>query len=150
MRWLILLTLPVFLLSWKEKSAFGSDSRTNRESLPQPVKETVRDLSLQQPDDTLKLGNLIFADFFSPNADGHNDQYIIKNLEAWPYDNTSLKVFNRWGEVVYLASPYLNDWDGTNNQGGAIGNKILIEGVYYFEFYDGNGNKATGKITIKR
>ena len=141
MRWLILLVLPVLLLSWKEKSASGEHRSQVKNALPIPGTAI---------DDTLKLGNLVFADFFSPNADGINDKFIILNLEAWPYENTSLKVFNRWGEVVYLASPYLNDWDGTTNQGGAIGNKILIEGVYYFEFYDGHGDKATGKITIKR
>lgn len=98
--------------------------------------------------DTLKMNDMIFADFFSPNGDGFNDTFVIINVENWP--GNSLKVFNRWGEVVYLSSPYQNDWNGTNNQGGALINNQLTDGVYYFEFYNGMGAKSSGKVTIKR
>jgi len=132
MRWLLLLVLPVVLISWRQP-----ENKLRRKAAALP---SVND------GDTLKLDDLIFSDFFSPNGDGYNDTYIIVNVETYP-SNNSLKVFNRWGEVVYLASPYLNDWNGIGNRGGA---KELPDGVYYFEFYNGKGNKANGKITIKR
>jgi gliding motility-associated-like protein len=135
MRWILLLVLPVILISWISPA-------TDRPLSPAPSATAVND------GDTLKLDDLVFADFFSPNGDGHNDTYIILNVETYP-SNNSLKVFNRWGEVVYLASPYMNDWNGTSNQTTFM-DKQLTDGVYYFEFYNGKGNKANGKITIKR
>lgn len=134
MRWLLLLVLPVILISWKLPA-----------SAP---KHTTAFSAKTDGGDTLVLDDLVFADFFSPNGDGSNDTYVILNAEN--YDNTSLKVYNRWGEVVYLSMPYRNDWDGTNNQSGPLFNKQLTDGVYFFEFYNGKGNKANGKITIKR
>jgi gliding motility-associated-like protein len=99
-------------------------------------------------DDTLKINDLVFADFFSPNGDGYNDQFIILNVLNYP--SNYLKVFNRWGETVYYASPYLNLWDGRSNQPNAMLGEECSPGVYYFEFNDGNGNIASGKITLKR
>lgn len=104
--------------------------------------------SFTDRDDTLKINDLVFADFFSPNSDGYNDTYVILNIQNYP--KNYLKVFNRWGEVVYHASPYLNLWDGKSNQSGSMLGKECTAGVYYFEFGDGEGNKATGKITLKR
>lgn len=98
-------------------------------------------------DDTLIVDDLVFANFFSPNDDGYNDTFIILNLENYP--TNSLKVFNRWGEVVYKAEPYLNDWNGINNQDPMMDNKCT-DGVYFYEFYNGKGRLITGKITLKR
>lgn len=98
-------------------------------------------------DDTLIVDDLVFANFFSPNNDGFNDTFIILNLENYP--TNSLKVFNRWGEVVYKAEPYLNDWNGINNQDPVMDNKCT-DGVYFYEFYNGKGRLITGKITLKR
>ncbi len=98
--------------------------------------------------DTLKLNDMIFSDFVSPNGDGYNETFVILNVENYP--GNSLKIFNRWGEVVYQAKPYNNEWDGTNNRGGAMINNKVTDGIYYFEFYDGIGNNATGKITLVR
>jgi len=100
------------------------------------------------PGDTLRINDLVFADFFSPNADGYNDKYIILNVQNYP--RNYLKVFNRWGETVYYASPYLNEWDGKSNQSNTMFGNECSAGVYYFEFNDGNGNIASGKITLKR
>lgn len=45
----------------------------------------------------------------TPNGDGINDHFQINGIEAYP-DNT-LKVFNRWGALVYEAEGY-----GTGNK----------------------------------
>ena len=105
-------------------------------------------LATRELDDTLRINDLVFADFFSPNGDGYNDQFIILNVQNYP--RNYLKVFNRWGETVYYASPYMNGWDGKNNQSNPMLGEECSAGVYYFEFSDGTGNKASGKITLKR
>jgi len=134
MRWLFLLILPIVLISWQ-----------------QPIK-TTKSVTISQSKvlvpDTLILDSLVFANFFSPNGDGTNDTFEILNVSN--YKNNSLKVFNRWGEVVYVSSPYQNEWDGTNNQGGTFMGNKLTDGVYYFEFYNGRGSKVNGSITLKR
>jgi len=43
---------------------------------------------------------------------------------TWKYPNSTLKVFNRWGNVVYESADYKNDWKVSD----------LSEGVYYYEF----------------
>ena len=138
MRWIAFFALILTLVGWTN----AESSAPARVSTGQTTKET------SFGKDTLVLDDLIFSDFFSPNDDGHNDTYTILNIEN--YWNNSLKVYNRWGEVVFYASPYANNWDGTNNQSAGLFGKKLGDGVYYFEFYNGIDKKATGKITLKR
>jgi gliding motility-associated-like protein len=91
---------------------------------------------------------MIFADFFSPNKDGFNDFFIIQNVDLYP--ENQIQIVNRWGEVVYKTSPYKNEWDGKNNISGTLFGNECQDGVYFFEFRDGKGSRATGKITLKR
>lgn len=133
----ILLILPFFalaMISWSKPEKAAAS----------PVNLTER----VDGGDTLVLNDLIFSDFLSPNGDGLNDRFIIVNVMYYP--GNSIKIFNRWGEMVYYAAPYNNEWDGSNNRGNAMVNNNLTDGTYYFEFYDGIGNNATGKITLKR
>ncbi|WP_187270139.1 gliding motility-associated C-terminal domain-containing protein [Pontibacter qinzhouensis] len=51
---------------------------------------------------------------FTPNHDGKNDFFYLKNGGA----NVSLKIFNRWGKIVFKSDNYQNDWDG---RGVALG-----------------------------
>jgi gliding motility-associated-like protein len=67
---------------------------------------------------------------FSPNGDGSNDVLIIADLDKYPDNN--FKVFNRWGAQVYKASPYKNDWDGSDQGKMAVGKDILPEGTYFY------------------
>lgn len=62
---------------------------------------------------------------FTPNNDGQNDLYI-----PFPYrfiDRIELKVFNRWGSLVFETTNPDIQWNGTNQSGQA-----LSEGVYYY------------------
>ncbi|MBR8537567.1 tandem-95 repeat protein [Carboxylicivirga sediminis] len=66
---------------------------------------------------------------FSPNGDGINDLYEIPWLGQ--FTEVSIEVFNRWGNVVYTADKYLNDWDGTSNAGFSIGDELPV-GTYFY------------------
>ena len=63
---------------------------------------------------------------FTPNSDGNNDFFIPINIEQ--YENITLKVYNRWGKIVYESVNYNNDWDGTHYKSG----NNLKEGVYLY------------------
>lgn len=93
----------------------------------------------------------ICADYFSPNGDGHNDFFIIKNLEEFPINK--LFIFNRWGETLYESEPYKNDWDGKMNIKHPLFGETLPEGMYFyrFEYYVGDFlTHISGKIILKR
>lgn len=63
---------------------------------------------------------------FTPNGDGLNDRWQITGIER--YKSAEVRVFNRWGQQVYVNSLYSNSdgWDGTNN--GAK----LSSGTYFY------------------
>lgn len=68
-------------------------------------------------------------EFFSPNGDGTNDGFVIKNIENYP--NNQLKIFNRWGNLIYQKDAYLNEFAGFANVGDAAGKEKLPAGTYY-------------------
>ncbi|QQR87729.1 MAG: gliding motility-associated C-terminal domain-containing protein [Flavobacteriales bacterium] len=91
---------------------------------------------------------LIIPDAFSPNRDGVNDTYVIDGLQFYP--NNSIKVFNRWGNIVLERSPYNNDWDGRSENSMNWGEE-LPESTYYMILDLGNGDEPyTGYIYLKR
>jgi gliding motility-associated-like protein len=74
---------------------------------------------------------LIPSNVITPNGDGKNDTWIIKNIERFP-DNT-VRIYDRAGRLIYLKNAYFNDWDGTLN------GKLLNEDTYIYVIDLGNG-----------
>ena len=62
---------------------------------------------------------------FTPNGDFLNDTYFIKDL--CDYDAFQIKIFNRWGKLIYESTDPGFHWDG-NTTNGTEAN----EGVYYY------------------
>ncbi|MFK8004943.1 MAG: gliding motility-associated C-terminal domain-containing protein [Saprospiraceae bacterium] len=83
----------------------------------------------------------------SPNGDGVNDYFIIPDLESNPDLKNELIIFDRFGQVVYSASPYRNDWDGIFES--TLG--PLPEGTYFYMLeIENNPSKLSGFIELKR
>lgn len=61
---------------------------------------------------------------FSPNGDGNNDVWNISSIESYPLSD--VKVFNRFGTIVFSETGYAMPWNGKFN------GKDLPEGVYYY------------------
>ena len=76
---------------------------------------------------------LVIHNGVSANADGQNDGFTIENIEGYPKNN--LKIFNRWGVLVYEKEGYSNSepFDGHSNGRATInaGSK-LPQGTYYY------------------
>jgi gliding motility-associated-like protein len=68
---------------------------------------------------------LVVPNILTLNDDGTNDLLVIKNWED--YNQVSIQIFNRWGNLIYEKDNYLNDWNGTDMSG-----KALEEGVYFY------------------
>jgi uncharacterized repeat protein (TIGR01451 family)/gliding motility-associated-like protein len=94
--------------------------------------------------------DLFIPDVFSPNNDGFNDKFIIRGLDRYP--NNSLIIINRWGNKVFEAAPYTNDWDGTNQFGITVGGDDLPVGTYYFilDLGETGGRQERGFIYLTR
>ncbi|MFK7933552.1 MAG: gliding motility-associated C-terminal domain-containing protein, partial [Saprospiraceae bacterium] len=63
----------------------------------------------------------------SPNGDGYNDTFHIAGLEDKPENN--LQIYNRWGNLVFEAANYQNDWSGNWDT-----DKELPDGTYFYIF----------------
>ncbi len=95
------------------------------------------------------IKSLVVPDIFSPNNDGVNDRLLIKNIDKYP--NNSIKIFNRWGNKVWEAGPYLNNWDGTNQFGVTVGGNELPVGTYFYILELGDGSDAyKGYVYLNR
>ena len=85
---------------------------------------------------------------FSPNKDGINDFFEIKNIEY--FKNNTVKIFNRWGNLVYEVKGYDNNvikWDGTALKSG----NSVPEGTYYYVVSIGeNVEDLTGYLMVVR
>jgi len=83
---------------------------------------------------------------FSPNNDGINDVLIIQNSLG---RKVHLEVYNRWGNRIYRAADYQNDWNGRCTEGIHIGDDVPVGTYYYVIILDGK-DKMSGYITINR
>ncbi|WP_417235963.1 Ig-like domain-containing protein, partial [Bizionia paragorgiae] len=52
----------------------------------------------------LGVGSLEVFNVITPNGDGDNDVMVIRNIDLYP--NNTLKIYNRWGVLVYETSGY--------------------------------------------
>jgi gliding motility-associated-like protein len=82
---------------------------------------------------------------FTPNGDGVNDIWNIKYLES--YANASVKVFSRYGSVVYYSiKGYAQPWKGQMN-----GSDLPMGTYYYIIDPKTKGRKViSGAVTIIR
>ncbi len=92
---------------------------------------------------------IIVYEGFSPNDDGINETFIIEGLINFP--NHKVTIFNRWGNKVYEAAPYLSDWDGTSTLGVTVGGNKLPVGTYFYIIDPGDGSDVIkGYIYLNR
>jgi gliding motility-associated-like protein len=83
------------------------------------------------------------TNIITPNGDGINDRWVVRNIDAYP--NNEVKVFDRSGRLIYEKKGYLNEWGGTAN------GKPLQDGTYYYILDFGPGlPKFKGYITVIR
>jgi len=88
------------------------------------------------------FSGLFVPDAFSPNGDGRNDTWNIPGLGA--YRNFDLRVFNRWGGLVFHTRDAVKGWDGRLN------GKDLPTGVYPYLLNIVNGPRLKGWVLLIR
>jgi gliding motility-associated-like protein len=83
--------------------------------------------------------DLYIPNALTPNSGDNNSIWDISKLRLT--SNSEVKIFNRYGTIVYSSSgDKMNAWDGGN----------LAAGTYYYviDFNDGIVPKKTGAVTI--
>ncbi len=79
---------------------------------------------------------IVIPNVFSPNSDGENDRFVIDGILG---TSNTVRIYNRWGQIVYEANNYRNQWDGDD----------VSDGTYYYEVQvDGEPKAFTGHLTI--
>ena len=91
---------------------------------------------------------LILYEGFSPNNDGDNDTYNIPWL--YQFNQVSIEIFNRWGNVVYKQTKYDNNWNGESNVGFSVGKELPVGTYYYIIYVRDIDRKITGYIYLNR
>ncbi|WP_026462568.1 T9SS C-terminal target domain-containing protein [Adhaeribacter aquaticus] len=87
---------------------------------------------------------VVIVNTFSPNNDGINETWEIRNIENFP--NATVEIFNRWGSQVYKAEGgYKIPWDGTFK-----GSMLPLATYYYVIRLNENEKPLTGSVTIIR
>jgi gliding motility-associated-like protein len=90
------------------------------------------------PDD-----ELVFYSAFTPNADGDNDFFYIGNIFKYP--ENILKIYNRYGQIIFTSAGYKNDWDGSYQ-----GNNVPTGTYFYILYTNTEKGNYTGSVTILR
>lgn len=89
--------------------------------------------------------NLIVPNAFTPNGDGVNDYF---RMEQKLLQTLQIRVFDRWGNLVFTSDDLAFRWDGT------MGGVPLPEGTYVFHLKgmarDNQPIERTGSITLLR
>lgn len=81
---------------------------------------------------------IIVPNVFTPNSDGQNDQLVIEGILS---TTNTVRIYNRWGQVVYESKNYRNTWNATG----------VPAGTYYYEvLVDKHEKPYTGHVTILR
>ncbi|MBN1599329.1 MAG: gliding motility-associated C-terminal domain-containing protein [Bacteroidales bacterium] len=79
---------------------------------------------------------------FTPNNDGFNDYWEIPELES--YGKCEVRVYNRWGKLVFSSTNYHNEWDGASD------GIHLPQAAYYFIIKTEKEGTIPGTVNIIR
>ncbi len=82
---------------------------------------------------------------FSPNSDGVNDIFKVRNIHLYP--ENEIVIFNRWGKSVYQTKTYNNEW------GGIYQGRFLPDGTYFYILkvvVNGEEKEFKGYVEMKR
>lgn len=85
---------------------------------------------------------LDYPRFFTPNGDGYNDVWKIKNLELFP--KCVITIFNRYGKLLKELNAINPSWNGTY-----LENELAADD-YWFYLNFGNGKIIKGHFSLKR
>ncbi|PKP38695.1 MAG: hypothetical protein CVT98_04845 [Bacteroidetes bacterium HGW-Bacteroidetes-15] len=125
----------------------------------QEIWVTVTDQNGCTNSDTIMIGSADYRDLripgaFTPNGDGVNDTWIFPapgedGAELFSYiDDVDVKIFNRWGNLVWSSSGMFKPWDGRD----LGGRELPMDSYHYVIRFNVEGKVFLykGSVTIVR
>ena len=95
---------------------------------------------------------VFIPDAFSPNGDGVNDTFTVYG-DGLVVNVKSMRIFDRWGSLLYSAENLSPNEEGQGWQGQGLG-QSLVTGLYiYFvevEYEDGHTEIFKGEVNVLR
>jgi gliding motility-associated-like protein len=85
---------------------------------------------------------LDYPRFFTPNGDGFNDVWLIKNLTIFP--NATINIFNRFGKLLKQVNSSNQGWNGIFN------GEALPSDDYWFTLKADDKRIIKGHFSLKR
>lgn len=88
---------------------------------------------------------------FSPNEDGKND--LFRGIYQCPISDFSLKIFNRWGEIIFETNDPTDAWDGRASSGDMHDMGVYVWVMTYTTFNPSGeleADQLSGNVTIVR
>jgi len=139
--------------------AISSSINVNGQSGNQEIWVKVTDLNGCNNADTILISAADYSKLripaaFTPNGDGINDKWYfpspdVSQIELYPYfEDVSVRIFNRWGKLVWESDKEFKAWDGKDNNG-----KELPMDSYHYMIKFKVSDKTymyKGSITIMR
>lgn len=89
--------------------------------------------------------SLYIPNSFSPNSNGLNDLFLVKGSAI---KNIDMKIFNRWGELLYTTKDITQGWDG-KYKGADVMPDVYTYSIIC-EWQSGVKTRRTGKLTLVR
>ncbi|MFD0863314.1 T9SS type B sorting domain-containing protein [Sungkyunkwania multivorans] len=90
---------------------------------------------------TIQFFHLRIPEFFTPNNDGYNDSFSIRDLSF--FGNSTIHIFDRFGKLLKSGPGTNFNWDGT------VLNQPLPSGDYWYRITI-DGNEFKGHFSLKR
>lgn len=85
---------------------------------------------------------LNYPKFFTPNDDGYNDTWYVKNAQNEP--ELKIYIFDRYGKLITNIVSNSPGWDGKLN------GKLMFADDYWFEAHRQDGRVLRGHFALKR
>ena len=82
---------------------------------------------------------------FTPNADGLNERLTLRTLFVKSFE---MRIYNRWGELVYETNDKNASWDGAVDELASMDNVFIY--LITFRGWDGTLETRSGNITLLR
>jgi large repetitive protein len=93
---------------------------------------------------TVSFGCIVIPQVITPNNDGFNDEWRIRNIDLYP--DAEIRIFTRWGKMIFSTKNLSgNPWDGT------IDGKPAPTDSYHYILYLNDGSEPrSGVISVIR
>ncbi|HPS82749.1 MAG TPA: PKD domain-containing protein, partial [Bacteroidales bacterium] len=93
-------------------------------------------------DELLYIPNAI-----TPNGDGRNDWFMPFGA-GWSVDNYEMRIYNRWGQLIFVTTDINHAWDGTmQDTGELVQTGVYVWKVWYVDL-EGKKQNLIGRVTV--